>query len=309
MATDVLADTDPQIILGGTGHHHVRDLDLTLDLVNLTDAAWTPTVTKGRLPRPTQPRENLEILLSESGAAELGVEVGDVIRITHDTRNGLELQERDTDAVVVGLQPVPLKYSVYADIREAARFGLRGMTNHLSVVPAPGYSVEDVQRELFDVPGIASAEPVAASAGIFRNIVDQYLGLLGIVQGTALALALLIAFNTATIALDERAREHATMFAFGTRLRTVLGIAIVESAIIGLVGTLIGIVGGRVLVEFIARVILVEVVPDIGFTVAVSAVTVLAAAGLGIAIVGLAPLIGTRRLMATNIPNALRVVE
>lgn len=309
LSTSVLDRVEPEIVVGATAHHRRRELDLVVRLVDLQDGAWTPSVTKGRTPVVTDPRDRPEVLLSEAGAAELGVDVGDVLRLTHDFRNGPEINERDTEVVIVGLQPVPLKYSAYMDIGEARRFGLRGLTNQVSVVPAADASVDDVQRELFDVAGIASAEPVTATARIFRNIVDQYLGLLGIVQGTALALALLIAFNSATIALDERSREHATMFAFGTRLRTVLGMAITESAMIGFVGTIIGIIGGRLLVEFITRYILVEVVPDIGFTVVLSVTTIVGAAVLGVAIVGLAPVIGTQRLRETNIPNALRVVE
>ena len=99
------------------------------------------------------------------------------------------------------------------------------------------------------------------------------------------------------------------MFAFGTRLRTVLSMAVVESALIGAAGTVLGIIGGRIVVEFIVRAILVDVVPDVGFVVRISLATLVMAAALGIATVALAPLIGTRRLMQTNIPNALRVVE
>lgn len=309
LATGVLERVETQIVVRATAHHRRRELDLVVSLINVHDGAWTPTVTKGREPVATAPDDRPEILMSESGAAEIGVDVGDIVRLRHNFRSGSQIREWDTEVVIVGLQPVPLKYSAYMDIGEARQFGLRGMTNQISVVPAADASVDDVQRELFDVSGIASAEPVTATARVFRNIVDQYLGLLGIVQVTALALALLIAFNSATIALDERSREHATMFAFGTRLRTVLGMAVAESAMIGLVGTIIGIIGGRVLVEFITRFILVEVVPNIGFTVVLSVATIIGAMVLGVAIVGLAPIIGTQRLRETNIPNALRVVE
>ena len=52
-----------------------------------------------------------------------------------------------------------------------------------------------------------------------------------------------------------------------------------------------------------------DVVPDVGFVVRISLATLMTAAALGIATVALAPLIGTRRLMNTNVPDALRVVE
>ena len=154
-----------------------------------------------------------------------------------------------------------------------------------------------------------SVQAIDATATVFRHLVDQYLSLLAIVQYTALALALLIAFNSATIAMDERARENATMFAFGTRLRSVVGMAIVESVIIGTAGTLIGLVLGRIVVELIVKLVVRDVVPDIGFAITLSPATIVSAAALGILAVGVAPVLGVRRLSRLNIPNALRVVE
>ena len=49
-----------------------------------------------------------------------------------------------------------------------------------------------------------------------------------------LGLALLIAFNTANINADERARDHATMFAYGVPVRRVLGILAMEGFVLGL---------------------------------------------------------------------------
>jgi putative ABC transport system permease protein len=296
-------------VLGGTAHHHGRELDLTFRLVDLEGGQWRPTVTDGRMPRVTGRDEPPEILLSEAGAQELGVQPGDLIRVRAAYLNGGELEDRDIDVRVAGLQPIPLRFSAFMDYEEAYRFGMRGLANEFSATPASGETVETVQQELFDTPDVAVVEPVATTSRIFRHLVDQYLSLLVIVQVTALALALLIAFNTAQIALDERSREHATMFAFGTRLRTVLSMSVVESALIGAAGTVMGIIGGRIVVEFIVRAVLVDVVPDVGFVVWISLATLVTAAALGIATVALAPLIGTRRLMNTNVPDALRVVE
>ena len=308
-ATNVLGRIEPELVVTGTAKHAGRELDLSISLLDTARAGWTPTIIEGRLPRTTDPQEPPEILMSAAGADQLGVRVGDVVSLAHSFREETGIVNRATDVVLVGLQPSPSKSLVGMDLGEAGRFGLAGLTNQLSVIPANDETIEAVQRGLFDVAGIAAAEPVATTAAIFRNIVDQYLGLLAIVQITGLALALLIAFNTATIALDERAREHATMFAFGIGVRAVLAMAIAESVIIGIVGTALGIVGGRLLVEFIVRFIMVDVVPDIGFTTLLSAGTIAIASLLGIAIVGLAPLVGVRRLRNTNIPDALRVVE
>jgi putative ABC transport system permease protein len=54
----------------------------------------------------------------------------------------------------------------------------------------------------------------------------------------------LIAFNTTSIGVDERAREHATMLAFGLPALTVLGMTTVETVLVGALGTITRLAGG-----------------------------------------------------------------
>ena len=56
-----------------------------------------------------------------------------------------------------------------------------------------------------------------------------------------LLLALLIAYSAASINTDERRREHATLFAFGLRVRRVLRMEVVEALLVGTLGTAIGV--------------------------------------------------------------------
>ena len=305
----VLSTIEPQLSLTATAKINGRTLDLEMQLINLQSAVWTPTISNGRMAGPAAAGQVPEIVLAQAGAAELGVKPGDLIVMTHQRLNGLQVETVDTDVRVAGTEPTPLKTLATMDLSNASLFGLQRQTNQLSVVPAAGQTVESVQKKLFDAPGVTSVESVSASSQVFRDLVAQYLSLLGIVQFTALALVLLIAFNSATIALDERAREHATMFAFGTRLRTVLGLAIGESALVGLIGTILGLIGGRIVIELIVLFIMPDVVPDIRFTIVVSAATIVTAFVLGIVTVAIAPLFGVRRLQHMDIPTALRVVE
>ncbi len=55
-----------------------------------------------------------------------------------------------------------------------------------------------------------------------------------VIEGAVLLLALCIAFNSTAINMDERARENATMFAYGLPAGRVLLVSVVESLIIGL---------------------------------------------------------------------------
>ena len=72
-------------------------------------------------------------------------------------------------------------------------------------------------------------------------------------------LAMLIAYLTSSISLDARVREHATMFAYGVKVRTALRMAITESALMGVVATVIGVAGGDSKIEAIHAILKGEV--------------------------------------------------
>lgn len=99
------------------------------------------------------------------------------------------------------------------------------------------------------------------------------------------------------------------MMAFGLSARTVLAIATIEAAIIGAMGTLIGIVGGYGVLAWVTRAITPGVLPEIDVTAALSAGTVTGAMVLGVATVALAPVLTLRRLRHIDIPTTLRLVE
>jgi putative ABC transport system permease protein len=308
-STGAVADSEAQIVLPGTARANGREQGLVMFILDLHSGQWSPTVTSGSLPRSGSPTGRPEIVLPQAGAAGLGVRPGDVVRISlRDRRDGAD-ENVETEMLVTGLSPDPYKLAAFMSIDDAGVFGLVGLTNRLSVLPAAGLALSSVQRALFESPGVISVQATDATVTVFRRLVDQFLSLLAIAQTAALALVLLIAFNSATIALDERARENATMFAFGTRLRSVVGITVVESVITGAAGTLVGLVLGRIVVEFIVRTIIPDVLPDIGLVTTVSPTTIVATAALGILVVGAAPLLGIRKLRRLNIPDALRVVE
>jgi putative ABC transport system permease protein len=119
----------------------------------------------------------------------------------------------------------------------------------------------------------------------------------------------MIAFNTSSISMDERAREHATMFAFGISPRRVLGIAITESAVIGIIATLLGLLGGYALLRYVLDFTASDVSPDIQILPVLSPSTVGVALALGVLAVAAAPLLNFRRLRRMNIPSTLRVME
>ena len=301
----VVDEVEPALRVGGTLVSGGTELDVSIELLDLAGGFWRPTVTQGDATGGSG-----GIIVAEKAARDLGVRVGDEVTVRHPRRVGEAGFETVEDRLVVaGLHANPLRFLAFMDLGSAGLMGLAGAANVVYVTPAPGVSTDEVKRALFAQPGVASVQPVGSTARVFRDLIDDFLGILGIVQLAVVGLALLIAFNSASISADERARENATMFAFGVPVRTVLRMAVVEGLVIGLIGTVVGLGLGRIVLQWLVDVLLPGTIPDITVSIALSAETFAKAFGMGVVAVGLAPLLTARRLMRMDVPSTLRVVE
>ena len=195
------------------------------------------------------------------------------------------------------------------DRSQARLLGLAGATNVVQVTPAPGYSQDQVERALFSSPGVASVRSVTASTDLFQERMDEFLGVLRVAELLTLLLAVLIAFNSTSINADERAREQATMTAFGVPLRTSLRISIVESFVVGLSATLLGLALGLVVLRWVLGSVIPGTFPDLGLAASLSGSSLAAAGVVGVVAVTLAPLLVARRMARMDVPSTLRVVE
>jgi putative ABC transport system permease protein len=195
------------------------------------------------------------------------------------------------------------------DDDHAQLMNLGGIVNAVHVVPDEAADPEQLRRAMFSLPGVASVETVGATVRAIRDLIDEFISFLDVVRGAVLLLALLIAFNSSSISADERARDHATMFAFGLPVRSVLGAAVVESFIVGVLGTALGVLFGIGLLNWLVRVLLPGTLPDLALEVEVALSTFVTAGILGVLVVSLAPLLTLRKLRRMDIPSTLRVVE
>jgi putative ABC transport system permease protein len=289
------------LMVPGTVRSHGRSVDVAAEVLP-AGAVWTPPLSAGRLAGG--------LVLSRKAAADLGAGVGSVVTFRHPQAAGKELRTADSPVRVAGLDPSPMRAYAYLDSATAAALsGMPGMTNLLTVLPSPGHSAADLQRALLDVPHVASAQSVRAATDGLNESLDQFTGILNVAAGVALLLVLLIAYGTASIGTDERSREHATMMAFGLPPRTVLGLTVTESVLVGVLGTVTGVAAGYGLLAWLTATTIAGVMPEIGVTAALSAGTVAAAVLLGTAAVAAAPLFTLRKLRRTDIPATLRVVE
>ena len=279
------------------------DLDLVLELIDLDQASWTPTLVRAD-------DVDAGVILAAKAARDLHVDVGDSVTVRHPERldDGAFTISLDS-FTVTGIHPNPIRTLAYADIALADRFGMAGLVNVVQAHPAAGATRTDVQQAVFTLPGVTSTQAVARLGEAFDEALEQFVGFLFVTAGAVLVLALLIAFNTSRITLDERRREHATMQAFGLPVRSVMGVVMREGVLVGMLATAVGLIAGAAMLGWILRSLAARTLPDFGIERYISPTTIVLAAVVGIVAVALAPLFLYRRVKRMNLPDTLRVME
>lgn len=304
LASPAITAPEPRLRVGATLMGGGEQFDVLLELTDFTSQTWRPSVQDGALPAG-----NAGIVIGEAAARDLGVRIGDTITVRHPVRSA-----DGSFALVESSVPVaathghPLRIYAYMDLSQASLLGLQGQANRFSALPASS-DIGVAREALFALAGVASVQEAAASVRLLRDRFDQFIGILYVMEGGLLLLAALIAYNTASISLDERAREHATMLAYGVRPRTVMRVAVVEGLLLGALSTLLGFVGGYILARWFVHVLARRVVPDIGLDLVLSPASAVLVVVLGVLAVGITPLFGWRRLRRMDVPSTLRLME
>jgi putative ABC transport system permease protein len=303
--TPLFTQVETALVLEGKLIHGSQTLDAYLELHDMETAIWRPALVKGALTS-----DEPGIIISEKAAADLGVKVGDRITLQHPRREGLlSFRLVQTDVPVVGVHNNPIRALAYMDQNGADMMGLAGITDLLVVNPAQGVSSDEVKRALLTQPGVASVQAVSEFSKAFDRALKLFVWFLRVAQVIVLIMAFLIAFNSTSINVDERMREIATMFAFGLPLRTVTRMQVLENLIVGILGTIAGVIAGwYVLNAFLASRVK-EQLADFKFVVTISLTTLVVSVMIGVLVVALAPLFSIRRMRRMDIPSTLRVME
>jgi putative ABC transport system permease protein len=210
---------------------------------------------------------------------------------------------------ITGINASPFRFVAYANSAAAPILHVQGLVNRVSVTPREGRTEAAVKRDLLGIPNIAAVQGAAAATDAVDEVMDQFTDVLVVSVGIAVVMALLIAFNSSAINADERTRENATMFAYGLPVNRVLRGAMVESFVAGVLGTALGIGIGWLVLAWLTETTVSETLPDVGILLAVAPGTYAVAVLAGTLAVTLAPLFTARRLLHTDVPSALRVVE
>ncbi len=249
------------------------------------------------------------VLLAGKAGEDLHVAPGDTVLLSHPRRTGATFALARTPVRVRGIHANPVRAVVYADRADAAALGLGGLVSTVTVQPRAGVGTGAIERELFGLPGVASVAPAAADTEALRTTVDAFNSAIRIVAFITLGLALLVAFTSTSVSVEERRREYATMFAFGLPARSGLRVAMTESLVTGLLGTVVGLGAGFAVAGWIVGSLMPDTFPDLGTRLAFSGASLATTLGLGILAVTAAPLLTLRRLRRMDVPSTLRVME
>jgi putative ABC transport system permease protein len=302
------AAVEPRLRLVGTANPDAPAadrVDLVVELIDFDDAMWTPTLTAGS----RRAVADGGLVLSEKAADDLGVTVGDRVAVQHPRRVGAGYELVTSQLTVAALHPGPLRSLAFLDLGQARIFELSGLSNVVDVRPREGVGDDAFVRAVFVQPGVGSVESVTATVRAVRAALEDFFGILRVVEAVVLLLAVLIAFNATSIGIDEGARQHATMLAFGVRPRAVVAIAAAEMAAIGLIGTLLGLAGGWAVLAWVTGTQLQRTMPDIQVDPYLAPGTLVAAVVLGVVAVAASPLLLTHRVQTMDLPATLRILE
>jgi putative ABC transport system permease protein len=249
------------------------------------------------------------IVISKKAAADLDVGVGDIVVLRHPKRVGTGFRFVDSRLPVAAVHESPYRFVAYMDLHDENIMGIDGIVNTVKLEPRPGVAIEDLRRQVAAMPGVASALPASSLSRTMRDLLSVVGNLFVILQVVIALLAFLVAFNASNIGVDERAREHATMFAFGIRIRRVVAMAVAESFLLGVVGVGLGLGFGAALLQWILNGIFPAAVPELAVLPAIAPSSYLLTVAIALAAAAAAPWLNVRRLRAMNVPSTLRYVE
>ncbi len=185
----------------------------------------------------------VEVLLEAGFADSLGVGAGDVVRVLAPT--GL------AGATVVGLVDSPGAAAfnsgavLFANIDDARRlFSVDGV-NALQLVLAQGSAVHSVEERVSAVlPAELLVQTPASRGDLARDSVANTEAGLSSLSGLALVAGSFIILNAFLMSVGERRQQIALLRALGATRRQVTRLLLREAAVLGVVGTAIGLVLG-----------------------------------------------------------------
>ncbi|KWW97997.1 hypothetical protein TH66_21945 [Carbonactinospora thermoautotrophica] len=266
--------------------------------------ASVPELQEFKLVKGAYAAKDDEVVIDARSAERAGYRIGDQVRIT-------DSKQRTATYRLVGLIDPGYNYQAAAGnligfAPATARKLLKPRGYHqIDVLAAPGVPQEELKKRL------ASALPkaqVQTTEALVRQEADENAEeLRAFTQGLllfallALVVAGVVIYNTFAILIAQRVRELALLRLVGSTRGQVFRGVLVESLVIGLVASLVGLAGGFGLAAGIWALLgAIAAVPMPELSLSLSPVTVAASLGIGVLVTLLSAVVPARR--ATKVP-------
>ena len=299
------ASATTELPAGDEDASELVQLDLVVRFVDFGSDVWTPTASEGEL-SPGAPG----IVLADKAAQDFGIGIGDHVVVTHPQLVDGSFTFNTRTLPVIAIHPHPLRINAYMDLSAASDWGFGGLANVVTGVPSDGSSLNDTKRALFGTgTGVALVQGLGDSFKSVQDSLEQTTGVFILTRIFVIFLVLLIALNTANINVDERARDHATMFAYGVPVHRVIANLSVEGLLIGAASIVFGGLFGYALLLWLALFLMPTAIPEVGMVLSVRPVEMAVYFFAALAAIAVAPVFPGRKLKKMFIPGKLRVME
>lgn len=267
-------------------------------------------IRPGVLTEGRGPEADDEMAMEFSTAADNDFVIGDRVKVVgqQETREftlvGL-LGLGEAGDQVSGAKPL---YFTDAVAQELA--GSPGQYSYVAVGAADGVAQEQLAESVAQV--VADQQVVTGEQFTEENSdqIAQFVGILTTVVTVfgviALVVASFIIYNTFSIIVAQRTRETALLRAIGARRRQVVLATLIEAALVGLVASLVGVIGGTLLATGIKSLIGTKVTVQGGLS-APTPGTLAIAFGVGIIVTSLSAVIPAIR--GSRVPPIAAMTE
>ena len=182
-------------------------------------------------------------LLGEGVARQLGVRAGDFVTLTAATFDGsLNALELEVAGIFRTFSKDYDDRAVKVRLAEAQELVQVAGVNTLVIGLADTARTADVLesiRQMSQLEGL-DASPWFELSDFYANTRELYARQFGVLQLIALCLIAMSVLTSTNITVFERTAEFGTMRALGARSRTVVALIVLESAVLGVLGAVLG---------------------------------------------------------------------
>ncbi|MBC5827669.1 MAG: ABC transporter permease, partial [Candidatus Eremiobacteraeota bacterium] len=153
--------------------------------------------------------------------------------------------------------PIAARNTIFCDVSTAQEaLGRDGLLDRIDLVPLPGVSAKILQARLRAVlPRAAGLTTPGERADQLTKMVSAFQFNLAALAAIALLVGAYLVFNAVSMSVVQRRAEIGTARAVGTTRPTIFAIFLAEGAAVGIVGSALGLLLGRLLANGALRAV------------------------------------------------------